>query len=227
MSYFDRFKGGKYKGKSLPAKIWYFIWHEDSIESWLINIVLAFLLIKLIVYPGLGLILGTSHPIVAVVSGSMEHRHLGRDTGSCGYSNKWSAGFDQYWEECGGWYEDRNINKDDFRHFPMYNGFNKGDIMVLFGREPGKINIGDIIVFQSQRPDPIIHRVIDKRNIDGNYYFTTKGDHNKDSYRFESEIVQSQIIGKAFIRVPYLGYVKILAVEFACMFNNFDFCIKG
>ena len=54
-------------------KIWYFIWEDNSIWSWIVNIILAFVLIKFIVYPGLGLILSTSHPVVAVVSESMEH----------------------------------------------------------------------------------------------------------------------------------------------------------
>jgi signal peptidase I len=74
MSYFDKFKKGKYKNKSFWGKLWYFLWHEDSIESWTINIILAFIIIKFLVYPALGFTLGTSHPIVAVVSGSMEHK---------------------------------------------------------------------------------------------------------------------------------------------------------
>jgi hypothetical protein len=61
MGYFDKFNKGPYKGKSFFGKLWHFIWNEDSIESWLINIVLAFVIIKFIVYPGLGLVLGTTH----------------------------------------------------------------------------------------------------------------------------------------------------------------------
>ena len=49
------------------GKVWWFLWEDDSVWSWLANIVLAFVLIKFIVYPGLGLALQTSHPIVAVV----------------------------------------------------------------------------------------------------------------------------------------------------------------
>ena len=63
------------KEKSKPAstwgKVWYFIWHDDSVWSWIVNIILAFLLIKFIVYPGLGFLLETEYPVVAVVSGSM------------------------------------------------------------------------------------------------------------------------------------------------------------
>ncbi|MBD3163640.1 signal peptidase I [Candidatus Woesearchaeota archaeon] len=226
MAYFERFKKGRYRGKSTWGKVWYFIWSEDSIESWLINIALAFILIKYIIYPGLGFVLATSHPIVAVVSGSMQHHHLGEGMSSCGTSMSWSSDFDTYWKECGDWYAERNISKQDFEGFPMHNGFNKGDIMVLLGRNPEEIGVGDIIVFQGPRPDPIIHRVVGKRTENG-IILATKGDHNSNQLQFERMIMPEQIIGKAFIRVPYLGYVKIAAVEFICLFDDFDFCIKS
>ena len=57
--------------KTKWSKFWYFIWEDDSVWSWIVNIGLAFLLIKFIVYPGLGLILATDFPVVAVVSGSI------------------------------------------------------------------------------------------------------------------------------------------------------------
>ena len=60
-----------------PSKwkgIWYFIWEDNSLLSWIVNVILAFVLIKFIIYPGLGLLFSTSYPIVAVVSGSMEHQ---------------------------------------------------------------------------------------------------------------------------------------------------------
>ena len=69
--------GRRHKHRKQPqttwGKIWHFLWYEDSVASWLVNIVLAFVLIKFVLYPGLGLILGTQFPVVAVVSSSMEH----------------------------------------------------------------------------------------------------------------------------------------------------------
>jgi signal peptidase I len=227
MKYFGRFEKGHYKDKSTLAKIWYFIWHEDSIESWIINIVLAFIIIKFIVYPGLGFILGTTHPIVAVVSGSMEHKE----------------NFDDYWLNAGKWYESRNITKEQFKGFPMHNGFNRGDIMVLKKAEIQNVKPGDIIVFvsarQNPKPDPIIHRLVAKTRANGEYIFQTKGDNyftnpapinncRNNICIFESDIHESQIIGKAFIRVPFLGYIKIWFVDFICLFNNnLNFCIRG
>ena len=54
-------------------KIWDFIWHDDSFASWIVNVLIAFVVVKFLIYPGLGYILDTPFPIVAVVSGSMEH----------------------------------------------------------------------------------------------------------------------------------------------------------
>jgi signal peptidase I len=183
------------KFKELMKNIWYFIWEDNSIWSWLVNIVLAVILIKFIIYPVLGLALGTSYPIVAVVSGSMEHNNE----------------FDEFWEIKGDFYSNYNITKDDFIKFKFANGFRKGDIMILTRARPEKLKIGDVIVFQSPKPDPIIHRVIKIRETDGKYYFTTKGDNN---YGINSEvkedlIVEDRVLGKASLRIPYLGYVKI------------------
>ena len=67
-------KSKKKDWKQYLKKIWNFIWNDDSIWSWLLNLILAFLIIRYLIYPLLGIILGTSYPIVAVVSESMEHK---------------------------------------------------------------------------------------------------------------------------------------------------------
>jgi len=188
--------------KRLIRKTWYFIWDDNSIWSWFANIILAFLLIKFIVYPGLGLLLTTSHPVVAVVSGSMEH----------------DGKFDAWWEKNKDWYLDMGIGKEEFELFPLKNGFNKGDIMVLIGKDVKNIQIGDTIVFRSKRKDPIIHRVVKKTEEGNVIYFQTKGDNNKDSIKTdqldETSITEDNIIGKAIFRIPLLGYIKIGFVQF-------------
>ena len=62
--------------KKFLKKTWKFIWEDDSFLSWLVNIVIAFVLVKFIIYPLLGLLLGTGFPVVAVVSCSMEHNDI-------------------------------------------------------------------------------------------------------------------------------------------------------
>lgn len=179
-------------------KIWHFIWHEDSIASWIVNLILAFVLVKWVIYPGFGLILGTKFPIVAVVSSSMEHNGLG---------------FDKWWEEKGKWYENKNFEKEDFRFYPFHNGFNKGDIMILKGIEPKDIKIGDVVVYESPNyKNPIIHRVVEIKN-NGDFKLITKGDNNFDAD--SNEVTQDQIkrTGKAIMRIPLLGWIKIWFVE--------------
>ena len=187
--------------KKQLKKIWYFIWEDNSIWSWIVNIILAFVLIKFIVYPGLGFLLSTSHPVVAVVSESMEHK----------------IGFDEWWEKNDDWYINNGINEGEFETFSLKNGFNKGDIMFLVGRDAEDIEIGDVIVFNSNRKDPIIHRVVKKMKDNDEIYFQTKGDNNKDSIKSngldETNLKEDIIIGKAVIRVPLLGYIKIWFVE--------------
>jgi len=137
----------------------------------------------------------------------------------CGnaYDGKKHFNLDEYWQECGGWYEEVEIAKDEFLNFPFKNGFNKGDIMILVGKDIKEIEVGETIVFRSSRKDPIIHRVV-KKNEDGEIVLQTKGDNNEDSIKNkaldETNLKEDVIIGKAVIRVPLLGYIKILFVDY-------------
>lgn len=195
--------------KEAFKKAWNFIWYDDSWASWLLNVVLAYIIIKFVVYPALGFILATPFPVVAVVSDSMEHK--GTD-------------FDTWWQDKQLWYLNRGITYDDFKNYPFKNGFNKGDIMVLYGTKPGDIKLGQVIVFQSGLPYPIIHRVIaihdDKDAFAGQVFFETKGDYNQDQIKGdlfhpldETYVPQRVLYGQAVFRIPYLGYVKIWFVD--------------
>lgn len=217
----------KKRDASTPfKKAWYFIWYDDSILSWIVNVILAFILIKYIVYPLLGLVLGTSFPIVAVVSESMEH----------------SAYFDGWWEKNAQWYLENNITKEEFAEFSFRNGFNKGDIIFLIHKEPEKIKVGNVIVFISHRLDPrldpIIHRVVKKWNDKG-IRLQTKGDNNSRTLNDcdstgcidETAILEDQVLGKALFRIPLLGWIKIIFVEIVadpyCALTNNLFPCRG
>jgi signal peptidase I len=199
-------------------KVWNFIWNDDSVLSWIVNIILAYLIIKFILYPLMGLIFGSSFPIVAVVSSSMEH----------------TSSFDSWWDANQEFYMKYNITKEEFESFDFKNGFNKGDIMLLSGKDPEKIEVGDTIVFQAGKAYPIIHRVIRIYEEDGELFFHTKGDNNPESiveYRnFKGQMVPKGtlgatkildetavstdvLLGKAFMKVPWLGYIKIWFVD--------------
>lgn len=189
---------------------WNFLWNEDSIWSWIVNIIIAFILIKFILYPGIGLLLGTNLPVVAVISESMEH----------------DGNFDTWWnsyatcyennttKKCtqAEWYNYYGISKEEFLEYRMRNGFNKGDIIVLQGVTFEELQVGEVLVFQSKLAYPVIHRVVAKNDL-----IETKGDHNYNQIRDmalnEKYITKDQIIGKAWIKIPYLGYVKILFTQ--------------
>jgi fructose-1,6-bisphosphatase len=158
-------------------------------------------------------LLATNYPIVAVISESMEH----------------DGNFNQWWNSNAvyngnpvtqaGYYANFAIKKDDFQKFSFINGFDKGDIMILVGKEPSKIKVGDVIVFSvSERNEPIIHRIIKIEKSD-RYYFQTKGDHNEYSYPFESRVPEDAVIGKAVFKVPWFGYIKIGFLKFLSFFN--------
>lgn len=190
--------------RSKLEKVWNFIWYEDTFASFIANIIVAFLIIKFVIYPGLGLIFGTNLPIVAVVSSSMSH----------------DSGFENWWTNANNWYINNGITQSEFNEFPLKNGFNTGDIMLVSGATIKNIDIGDIVIFESSTPNPIIHRVVDKYEENGETYYQTKGDNyitNPSPLVVgslnENKISVDTIKGKAVFRIPFIGYVKILAVN--------------
>jgi signal peptidase I len=204
--------------KTHLKQFWSFVWNDNSWSSWLVSILLAFVVIRFIFYPLIGLIMGTSMPIVAVISSSMEHHGANWQENpaycSVGYCIQ---------EE---WYIEKGIAPAEFEKFPFINGFNKGDIMVIVGKKPDKIKIGDVIVFEAGKNYPIIHRVvaIHKKENSTELIFETKGDNNPTQIITtdinEKQISQDKIKGVAKLKVPYLGYIKIAASNVVITFRN-------
>jgi hypothetical protein len=207
----EKLKRIKHHGK----RTWNFFWDDDSIWSWIANIIVAFLLIRFIVYPVLGVVLGTSYPIVAVISESMEHGTTNEII--CGQQFKeFPESFDQYWNTCGQWYEEKGITKEEFRTYPFDDGFRKGDVILLWRANRDNLEVGDVLIFQGSKPQPIIHRIIKIWDEDGEYFYQTKGDHNNgmiSGVYGEEKISESRILGKGLFRIPYLGWMKILFVD--------------
>jgi len=222
----DEDKSGFEKSKESFAKAWNWVWNSDSLLSWIVALVLIFVLVKFVFFPVLSLIMGTSLPLAGVESSSMDHQIVKDDFGRlslCGNvyseSNKEYVSFDEYWEICGAWYEERNISKEEFSDFPLRNGFRKGDILVVWGRFTPKV--GDVIIFKpnpgSSAPRPIVHRLVSVDDSSGELVMATKGDHNEKQltggnnlYKTdETNIKDEQIIGKVMFKIPYLGWFKI------------------
>src|SRR3989338_3456486 len=183
--------------KKFLQRLWRFIWADNSLLSCVVNVVLAFIIIKFLVYPCLGFLLATTNPVVAVVSGSMEHHET----------------FDEWWPKKADFYEKLNITKKDFEGFKFKNGFNKGDLMILKGKKPSELLIGQTIVFRGDAKEPVIHRLVSKQKAEGTYVLSTKGDNNDAQLSYEKNIPEEQLIGQALISVPFLGYVKIIFTE--------------
>ncbi len=113
--------------------------------------------------------------------------------------------FETWWEQNGLWYEDMNITREMFELSPFKNGMNKGDIVLVTGR--GGYEKGDVIIFSSTFTYPLIHRVVSTDTL------ATKGDHNGGQLSEELNISQSSVIGKGLVRVPGLGWLKLVFFE--------------
>lgn len=194
--------------KDGAKRIYEITFHEDTLLSWVFNLILAFILVKFLIYPGLSLVLGTNFPVVTVITGSMVQE------GS--FNEWWNSPINDITQ--GEFYQEYNISKEDFNDFPFNRGFNIGDIIILRGRSTEDIKIGDALVFEASLSKPIIHRVIDKWEEDGEIYFTTKGDNNIDIISSndinEAKISSDRVIATGFFRIPYLGWVKLGTVNF-------------
>ncbi len=183
--------------KKILKKIWDFLWHSNSVWSWIVDLILVFLIVKFIIFPFFGLILCTPLPFVIIESHSMEHE----------------GNFDSWYSLHNLWYLENNISKEQIEEWPWNNGMDKGDIIVVRGLKNKNYDLGDVIIFQvSNQNTPIIHRIIDIREEDKRI-FSTKGDHNDAQWEYELSMEEEQILGKAIIKIPKLGWVKLFFVE--------------
>lgn len=182
--------------------IWNFLWNDESIWSWIISLILAFIIVKFIFFPLLSFAFATGMPLVVVESGSMHHpgSFLGNTFGSYGNFNIW-------WSEKGQWYQSRNFTKEQASEWKFRTGLEIGDIVLLSGY--GKPKVGDIIIFYAGTQYPIIHRVMEIKEINGKIYYSTKGDNNSDQLSQEKLIAEDAVIGKALLKIPKLGWIKL------------------
>lgn len=171
-------------------------------DSWWGNILLGFSAAVIFYYVILSGVLATDIPIVAVVSGSMEHAN--------------PEIMHYRWLE-----ESLGYDRSYIDSWPASNGFLVGDMPVVSGgppltgffslvngKEEVKYEVGDVIVYSvSGVSAPIIHRII-KINDDGTYQ--TKGDNNLGQWDYEFKVKSDQIKGKVIFIIPKIGYFKVL-----------------
>lgn len=81
-----------------------------------------------------------------------------------------------------------------------------GDVAIIQKCNANDVNVGDIIEYQMDGYT-IVHRVIEKTQRKGHFYFTTKGDNNNSED--VEEVQEEQLIGKVIFKIRYLGYPAI------------------
>lgn len=85
----------------------------------------------------------------------------------------------------------------------MTGAINKGDAIVYESYDGDKIYEGDVLIFE-RSGSSVVHRVVDIKNVNGEYRYFTKGDanqHNDSGY-----VVEKDIIGVTKFRIIYIGY---------------------
>jgi len=214
---------------------------NDKLVSWAVYVFFAFLF-AFTLYNGLGLLLGTPSPMVIVVSGSMEPVFFRGDVivlvgagpeqvraqelvldlplqgvPARSYLQSRCSGnaFDSAslvpCESFLALLAQRRAKDTDFSVKELR--FSDGQALEL-NRE------GDVIVYFSQAlQEPIIHRVIAKLRARDGVYFLTKGDsaHNplidQETHITQYAVPASEVQGKMVLRVPFLGWVKLLVFD--------------
>ncbi len=212
---------------------------KDKMVEWVVYIVSAFLF-AFIIYTGLGMLFHTPSPMVIVVSGSMEPVMFRGDVVALNGKpvdeikaqevelNEPISGVPvkDYLETfCTGTLSERPMNCIDyFKLAPERGIFPSSFKAVKIKFSNGKaIDIGtdgDVIVYFSQRlNEPIIHRVVAKIKAKDGIFFLTKGDSINNPLLDQElgisayAIPHSEIQGVAVLRIPLLGYVKLLIFD--------------
>ena len=90
----------------------------------------------------------------------------------------------------------------------MVPEYNVGDIIVVKKTSPELINIGDDVTYLgtaiSVKNLRITHRVIDKKNKDGKYYYITKGIANEVE---DPEINEDNLYGKVVYKTVLFSFI--------------------
>lgn len=109
------------------------------------------------------------------------------------------------------WLSQNGFNSSETAGWPFQNGIDIGSFVVAYKVQPSQISVGDVIIYKIDYNgvrEEVIHRVVNESEVNGTFYYTTKGDANPASYPFEINIPYSSVIGRVGTAVPYLGYPR-------------------
>ena len=206
-------KRGENKFKKFWKNFWEVVWKDDSLKGWIISLVFLFIIIKFVFFPVLNLVTGTELPLAIVESCSMYHK------------GDLFGNFDNWWNRHDSKYKDFQIEKAEFSDFSLKRGFNKGDILFIIRAKPEKLEVGNIIIFNAEQRNPIIHRIISIKQENEKYVFSTIGDNNNGQLSIEMKISEEQLVGKAVVKIfPFIGWGKLIFYEYLRLPNERGFC---
>jgi signal peptidase len=85
----------------------------------------------------------------------------------------------------------------------------RGYLLVLQKQAPEDINVGKIIVYNADwhTSAPVVHRVIQREYIDGEYRYYTQGDNNDNPDPYYR--VYEDIVGVVIASVPWVGNITL------------------
>ena len=81
-----------------------------------------------------------------------------------------------------------------------------GDVTIIQKVDAKDIVVGDIIEYTEDNHS-VVHRVIQKKQVNSIYYFITKGDNNNTAD--SGYVTEKQVIGKVIFKIRYIGYPAI------------------
>ncbi|MBI5553686.1 MAG: hypothetical protein HY917_02990 [Candidatus Diapherotrites archaeon] len=203
----------------------------NSAVSWAVYLITSFA-VALAFYSMLGFLLGTTSPLVVVVSGSMEPTLHRGDVVLLGGVKEASLRAAQ-----------AEVPLDSLNGVP-YSSFaqtayervghllSAREIRIQDGATIPVTTEGDIVVYFShylQRP--IIHRAIARLQAGDGYYLITRGDNKEKNFLLDQEcgpvengvprfscierypVQLKDVSGRALFVIPWVGYVKLLLVD--------------
>ena len=99
-----------------------------------------------------------------------------------------------------------------YRSFLVQSGSMEPSIMigdVVITNKAKQYHQGDVVTFSDEDGRTVTHRIIEVKETGNNPVFATKGDANRSKDR--NEITFDQILGKATLVIPKLGFVIVFS----------------
>lgn len=89
----------------------------------------------------------------------------------------------------------------------------RGHLLILQRQSPENVEVDDIIIFHASwhTEAPVVHRVVQREYVDGEYRYYTQGDSN--FHPDPTYTVYEDIVGVVVSAIPYIGYITLILQE--------------